>query len=66
MAERHEAFVPFVAGHSERSLAVNKVQAGFGNDDGVVVELEATLSERLALTIPPLQLLFSVLSIEAA
>lgn len=56
-------FVPVAAGHLERRLAVNKIQAGFGDDDGVVVEPQAALGERLALTVLPLQLLFADLSV---
>lgn len=61
MAERCEAFsrtllVAVVAGDSERRLAVDEVEACLWDDDLVVHQSEAALSERLALTVLPLQL----------
>jgi len=44
------------AGHSERRLAVDEVEAGFWDDYSVILQVEATLSEGLALAVTPLQL----------
>lgn len=62
MAENCEAFflifivVAIPADHPEGCLAVDEVQAGVWDDDFVGLQLEVALSERLALTIPPLQM----------
>lgn len=64
MAENCEAFflififVSIPADHSEGRLAVDEVQASVWDDDFVGLQLEAALSKRLALTIPPLQMTF--------
>lgn len=61
MAERREAasrsvvVAAFAAGHPERGLAVDEVQARVGDNDSVVVQLEAALSEGLTLVLYPLQ-----------
>ena len=44
------------AGHPERRLAVDEVQARLRDDDLVALEPEAALGERLAYAAPPLQL----------
>lgn len=67
VAERREPFsrsllVAIAAGDSERRLAVDEVEAGFWDNDLVVHQLEAALSERLALTVLPLQLVFKTLA----
>lgn len=58
--------VGVAAGDSEGRLAVDEVQAGFRDDDLVVLQLEAALSERLALTVLPLQLARHTLSFVVA
>lgn len=58
VAERREAVsaaVRVAADDVERRLAVDKVEAGFGDDDLVVHELEVALGERLALIAHPLK-----------
>lgn len=68
VAERRQApprplSVPVPAGHLEGGLAVDEVEAGGGDADGVAAELEAPLGEGLALVAPPLQQLLPLLAV---
>lgn len=71
VAQRCEVFsrpllVAIAAGDPERRLAVDEVEAGLRDDDLVVHQSEAALSERLALTVLPLQLVFQTLVVVVA